>query len=61
MDYKRSLSEKTRFLATHIPNMTFMNIIHDFYELTFKEIYWILIVVNKFPVPFRLKQIENYD
>lgn len=41
--------------------MTFMNIIHDFNELTFKEIYWILIVVNKFPVPFRLKQIENYD
>jgi len=38
-----------------------MNLINDFNELTFKEIYWIVIVVNNFSVHFSWKQIENYD
>ena len=48
-------------MTNHITNMTFMNTINDFYELTLSEIYWILIVVNKFPVHLSFKQVKKYD
>ncbi len=44
-----------------IPNMTFMNIINDFNELTSTQINLIVIVVNNFSVHLSLKQVKNYD
>ena len=48
-------------MYNHIANMSFMNIINDFNELTSTEIYLIVILVNNFSVHLSLKQVKNYD
>ncbi len=53
--------KRSHFMTKPLINMTFMNLINEFNELTSTEIYLIVIVVNNFSVHLSLKQVKNYD